>query len=437
MKGKILIVEDSLTIQRVFELAFLRSGHQVTYIDRGKDLESMAHELKPDLVICDVTLPDIDGYEVVSQLKKDPGLSLVPSILLAGSIEPFDEDRFKSSGADGVIFKPFDSQDMLDKVDELLRDRAPEDLEERREEREVTEEGWDFSDVFEDVELGVAGREEISTEEPFISELMGGSDLTDVERVEDYDIGVDELGAETVGEMPEIEDRDGLKTMEDQEEAPSEDFDTFDEIIEDFDMEAKGEVGTEAESIPEIEDEAADIAFEALLDEDITDDDVTEEEALPEEVARIDAEEVTGLEAEAAVTDEDQPIRMDEEDKMMEEIVRDVEDFPISSGYDFSSHGILKRAAAPKSPKKIDGDEYEVEMREVFSSDEFKDELKVLVSGITEKILWEVFPGIMEELKGEIVNVIKEISASVVPDVAGQIIQEEIKRIREEVGYPE
>ena len=86
MKAKILIAEDSLTIQRVFELAFLRSGYQVTYIDRGEDLKSMARELNPELIICDLTLPDVDGYEAVSELKKEQPLSSIPIILLAGSI---------------------------------------------------------------------------------------------------------------------------------------------------------------------------------------------------------------------------------------------------------------------------------------------------------------------------------------------------------------
>ncbi len=427
MKAKILIAEDSLTIQRVFELAFLRSGYQVTYIDRGEDLKSMARELNPELIICDLTLPDVDGYEAVSELKKEQPLSSIPIILLAGSIEPFDEDLFRSSGADGVIFKPFDSQELLDKVGELLRDKVGAAEEEKTERREAVEEGWDFSDVFEEVELDGAGVEKSPSEEPFVTELITESDLPDVESFEDYDIGEDELGK---AEFFEEEPLDEVRAAGDEEERDEEARGyEFDEVMGDLEMEVQQELGGEGEVDLEAGEER-----KAPV-EDFAD--LSGADPYVREAAEIDDGEEPVLEPASPGGEEEEVTRMDEEDKMMEEIVRDVDEFPISSGYDLEAHGILKKAAPQKADPIGSREGYEEKVREAFSSDEFSGELKNLVAGTAEKILWEVLPEIMEGLKSEIVSVIKEVSASVVPEVAGQIIQEEIKRIREEIGYPE
>ncbi|NIO15954.1 MAG: response regulator [Deltaproteobacteria bacterium] len=425
MKAKILIAEDSLTIQRVFELAFLRSGYQVTYIDRGEDLKGMARELNPELIICDLTLPDVDGYEAVSELKKEQSLSSIPIILLAGSIEPFDEDLFRSSGADGVIFKPFDSQELLDKVGELLRDKVEAAEEEKTERREAVEEGWDFSDVFEEVELDGAGVEKSPSEEPFVTELITESDLPDVESFEDYDIGEDELGKE---EFFEEKPLDEVRAAGDEEERDEEAREyEFDEVMGGLEMEVQQELSGEGEVVMEAgEERMAPV-------EDFAD--LSDADPYVREAAENDDGEKPLPEPVSPGGEEEEVTKMDEEDKMMEEIVRDVDEFPISSGYDLEAHGILKKAAPQKAEPIGSREKYEEKLREAFSSDEFSGELKNLVSGTTEKILWEVLPEIMENLKSEIISVIKEVSASVVPEVAGQIIQEEIKRIREEIEH--
>lgn len=450
MKGKVLIVEDSLTIQRVFELAFLRSGYQVTYIDRGEDLKSMAQELKPELIICDLTLPDIDGYQAVSELKKETLLSSIPVLLLAGSIEPFDEDLFKSSGADGVIFKPFDSQELLDKVEELLRDKVQVAERDEREPREMAEEGWDFSDVFDEVEIGISGGEETDSEEPFITELVAESDLPDVERVEDYDIGVEELGKEEIHEVKELERMQALG--EEEAEGDEIERDVLDELIDDLEMEVRqeiddAEIGEPEEQTDDMEmevkgglgdeeeiilgaDESPDVEMDDVFGAELTDTD-----APPSETAEIGLEGAAVEDTLSLEGEQDQAMKMNEEDKMMEEIVRDVDDFPISSGYDITSHGILKKETPRREGTADKGGEYEETLRKTFSSDEFRNSLRGLVAEITEKILWEVLPGIMEDLKGDIVSVIKEVSASVVPEVADRIIQEEVNRIKEEIGH--
>src|SRR5207248_5529986 len=68
----------------------------------------------------DVMMPGKSGYEVCEALKSDPATSAIPVMLLAGTFEPFDENRARAARADGHIVKPFESQALLDKVKVLV-----------------------------------------------------------------------------------------------------------------------------------------------------------------------------------------------------------------------------------------------------------------------------------------------------------------------------
>ncbi|NIS74536.1 MAG: response regulator, partial [Deltaproteobacteria bacterium] len=112
MMAKLLLAEDSLTIQKVFELTFKQSGISLTMVDNGIDAVRLAKEISPDLVVADVSLPGKDGFEVASELRVLGGApGSCPVLILAGTLAPFNEGRFKSCGAQGVLFKPFESQE--------------------------------------------------------------------------------------------------------------------------------------------------------------------------------------------------------------------------------------------------------------------------------------------------------------------------------------
>ncbi|MEW6777451.1 MAG: response regulator, partial [Bdellovibrionota bacterium] len=119
MTKKILIADDSVTIQKVVQITFARQDAELICVDNGDDALAKAKALKPDIVLADVMMPGKDGYTLAKAIKSDPALAGVPVILLAGSYEPFDEGKAKASGADGHIIKPFESQALLKKVEEL------------------------------------------------------------------------------------------------------------------------------------------------------------------------------------------------------------------------------------------------------------------------------------------------------------------------------
>jgi CheY-like chemotaxis protein len=120
MGKKILLADDSITIQKVVELTFSDSDFDVISVGNGEQALRKAHELKPDIALLDVIMPEKNGYEVCQLFKQDPELRRMPVLLLTGTFESFDRGRAEAAGADGYLTKPFESQMLISKVEELL-----------------------------------------------------------------------------------------------------------------------------------------------------------------------------------------------------------------------------------------------------------------------------------------------------------------------------
>lgn len=155
MGKRILLAEDSLTIRKVFELTFAQSDVSLTVVDNGLDAVRLAEATVPDLVVADVTLPDKDGFQVAEALMAAEKTRSCPVLILSGTIAPFDEEQFRKCGARGVLFKPFESQELIDKVHEMLRGSKEAGRKDKEEIPPAPEEPWDFSDVLEEVEKEV------------------------------------------------------------------------------------------------------------------------------------------------------------------------------------------------------------------------------------------------------------------------------------------
>jgi len=119
MSTKILLADDSLTIQKVVELTFAETGHEVVAVSGGQELLDALPEVVPDIVICDVVMPGTDGYEVCQSIKSSPTTLHIPVILLTGTFEPFDRDRALAAGCDEIITKPFEARKLVEAVDRL------------------------------------------------------------------------------------------------------------------------------------------------------------------------------------------------------------------------------------------------------------------------------------------------------------------------------
>lgn len=120
MGKKILLADDSITIQKVIELTFSDEDFDVVTVGNGRLAIERVQEVRPDVVLCDIIMPEKDGYEVCDFIKKTPSLAHVPVLLLTGAFEPFDQDRAARVGCDGYLAKPFEPQTLIAKVKDLL-----------------------------------------------------------------------------------------------------------------------------------------------------------------------------------------------------------------------------------------------------------------------------------------------------------------------------
>ncbi len=120
MSIKVLVADDSITIQKVIGIIFGGDEYSLTVVDNGKAAVEKAREITPDILLIDALMPGMTGYEVAEAVRLTPSLAFTPILILTGSFEPFDEEKAKKCGADDFIAKPFESQQIIAKVKELL-----------------------------------------------------------------------------------------------------------------------------------------------------------------------------------------------------------------------------------------------------------------------------------------------------------------------------
>ncbi|HIE39590.1 MAG TPA: response regulator [Anaerolineales bacterium] len=120
----ILYIEDNpenrLLVRRVLEA----EGYAVVEAVDGPSGLEKARQSPPDLILLDINLPEIDGYQIVSRLRSTPGLSDVPIVALTANVMRGDRERTLSAGCDGYIQKPIDVDTLPEQVASFLRARA-------------------------------------------------------------------------------------------------------------------------------------------------------------------------------------------------------------------------------------------------------------------------------------------------------------------------
>ena len=123
---KVLIVEDESQIARLIELELGYEGYQVDIAKNGKEALDKVEKFKPDLIILDWLLPEIDGLEVTRRIRSDG--NEVPVIVLTGKANLSDKVTSLDSGADDYLTKPFATEELLARMRAVIR-RKPQALE--------------------------------------------------------------------------------------------------------------------------------------------------------------------------------------------------------------------------------------------------------------------------------------------------------------------
>jgi CheY-like chemotaxis protein len=120
MAIKILLADDSLTIQKVVELTFSDAETRLMAVGSGDRAVQALDDFAPDIVLADVVMPGLTGYDVCDAVKRRPGGAFVPVVLLTGTFEPFDRARAERVGSDAIVTKPFDSHALQGLVRDLV-----------------------------------------------------------------------------------------------------------------------------------------------------------------------------------------------------------------------------------------------------------------------------------------------------------------------------
>jgi len=117
---KILIIDDEPQILLLSATRLKANGYIVTTVLSGEQGLKEAQREMPDLILLDHLMPGMDGGEVLDYLKKDPVTKHIPVLMFTANVKEVKAEEFQMQGAVGCLFKPFSSEELLNKVKEVL-----------------------------------------------------------------------------------------------------------------------------------------------------------------------------------------------------------------------------------------------------------------------------------------------------------------------------
>lgn len=123
MNPKILIVDDEDFFRRMIVLGFERNGYTVFQADNGEDAVKIAQAELPDLILLDLVMPKLLGFEVCQMLRKDDKFSKTAIIIMSAKSYKPDMDKAAELGADSYVVKPFELNDLIKTAGDQLKKR--------------------------------------------------------------------------------------------------------------------------------------------------------------------------------------------------------------------------------------------------------------------------------------------------------------------------
>ena len=120
----ILVVDDSPTETRIFTSTLTKAGYEVATATNGEEAIEAAHRIRPDLILMDVIMPVLNGYQATRQLRKDPETADIPIIMVTTKDMQTDRTWGLRQGATDYMVKPVDRQLLLERIRALLDDGA-------------------------------------------------------------------------------------------------------------------------------------------------------------------------------------------------------------------------------------------------------------------------------------------------------------------------
>ena len=123
--AKVLVIEDQEVLRESILNILNTRGFNAIGAEDGRRGLQLATEWVPDLILCDIRMPELDGYEVLSSLRQDPLTATIPFLFLTAETIQTVASKGKLLGANGYLLKPFTTAELLEAISLELRDRSP------------------------------------------------------------------------------------------------------------------------------------------------------------------------------------------------------------------------------------------------------------------------------------------------------------------------
>ena len=125
MRRKILVVEDDPDQLELVRFTLEKAGFAIGTAANGSDALVKIRSIAPDLIVLDLMLPGLNGFDICETLRKNPATASVPIVILTGLCSQFGRLAGLESGANEFLTKPFNAEELVSKVDKLLQGRMP------------------------------------------------------------------------------------------------------------------------------------------------------------------------------------------------------------------------------------------------------------------------------------------------------------------------
>ncbi|MCA1772067.1 MAG: response regulator [Halomonas sp.] len=123
--ARVLVVDDEPNILISLEFLMQQAGFDVVTAEDGEQALAHVQQTKPDLVLLDISLPGISGFDVLERLRQSPDTATLPIIMLTAHGREVEREKGMALGADDYITKPFSTQALVEKVNALLTGNSP------------------------------------------------------------------------------------------------------------------------------------------------------------------------------------------------------------------------------------------------------------------------------------------------------------------------
>jgi len=130
--GRVLLVEDEQDVAELIRYNLTKEGYDVVLSGNGNEVLRLAREHRPDVLLLDIMVPQLNGWEVCRRLKKDPELAAIPVIMVSGRVEEGDKVLGFEVGADDYVTKPFSPRELIARIRAVLRRGQQADAKEKK-----------------------------------------------------------------------------------------------------------------------------------------------------------------------------------------------------------------------------------------------------------------------------------------------------------------